>query len=72
MTRLVMWWAGLASSIVLVAAALTNKSGTCVDSADATASSCSTNGSGGMLLLGVAAFGLSLLMLTRAYRARRR
>ena len=71
-TRLVMGWTGLAASILLVVAALTNRSGTCADSANAAASSCSTTGSGGMLLVGVAAFGLSLWMLRRAHRTRRR
>ncbi len=72
MTQLVMWWAGLAASVVLVVAALTNKSGTCVDSVDAVASSCRTTGSGGLLLVGLVALGLSLWMLRRAYRAQRR
>jgi hypothetical protein len=70
-TRLVMWLAGLAASIVLIVAALTNKSGNCVDSADAAASSCSTTGSGGLLLVGMAALGLSVWMLRRAYVAHR-
>lgn len=72
MTRLVMWWAGLVASAVLIVAAMANKSGTCIDADDAAASSCGTTGSGGMFLVGVAAFGLSLWMLKRAYRARRR
>lgn len=56
MTRLVRWWAGLVASIVMVVAALPNKSGTCVDSADAAASSCGTTGSDGMLLVGGGGF----------------
>ncbi len=72
MTRLVMWLAGLAASIVLIVVALTNRSGTCVDSVEAAASSCGTTDSGGLLLVGVAALGLSLWMLTRAYRTRGR
>jgi hypothetical protein len=72
MTRKAVWWVGLAASVVLVVAALTNQSGTCVDSADAAASSCRTTGSGGLLLVGLAASGLSLWMLRRAYRTHRR
>jgi hypothetical protein len=73
MSRLVLWWIALAASLLVVLAALVSKSGTCVDSAtDAAASSCSrTGGSGGLLLLGLAAFGLSAWMLGRAYRVQR-
>ena len=72
MTRLVAWWAGLAISVAMVVAALTSRSGTCVDSADAAASSCRSTGSGGLLLIGLAAMALSLSMLRRTYRAQRR
>jgi hypothetical protein len=61
-TRLVMWWIGLAASVVLVVAALANQSGTCVDSA-AAGSSCRIGGSGGLLLLGLAVMALSVWML---------
>jgi hypothetical protein len=70
-TRLVMWWIGLAASVVLVVAALASQSGTCVDSANAAASSCRSSGSGGLLLLGLAAMALSVWMLRRTYRAQR-
>jgi len=70
-TRLALWWACLTASVVLLVAALMNRSGTCVDSADAAASSCTASGSGGLLLVGLAALGLSLRMLRRAYRAHR-
>ena len=53
--RLVLWWAGSAASIVLVDASLMNESGSCLDSADAAASSCTTTGSGGLILVGQAA-----------------
>ena len=53
--RLVLWWAGSAASIVLVDASLMNESGSCLDSADAAASSCTTTGSGGLILVGPAA-----------------
>ena len=72
MTRLVAWWACLAISVAMVVAALTSISGTCVDSADAAASSCRTTGSGGLLLIGLAALGLSLWMLRRTYQTHRR
>ena len=71
MTRLVMWWVGLAASVVLVAAALVSQSGTCVDSADPAASSCRGGFSGGLLLLGLAALALSVWMLRRTYRTHR-
>lgn len=71
MTRLVTWWIGLAASVVLVVAALASQSGTCVDSANAAASSCRSGGSGGLLLLGVAAMALSVWMLRRSYRTQR-
>ena len=71
MTRPVMWWTGLAGSVVLIVAALASQSGTCVDSADAAASSCSSGGSGGLLLLGLAAMALSVWMLRRTYRTQR-
>ena len=71
MTRLVMWWLGLAGSVVVVVAALASQSGTCVDSADAAASSCRSGGSGGLLLFGLAATVLSVWMLRRTYRAQR-
>jgi hypothetical protein len=70
-TRLVMWWIGLAASAVMVIAALVNESGTCVDSADTAASTCRSGGSGGLLLLGLAALALSVWMLRRTYRTRR-
>ena len=72
MTRLVAWWACLAISVAMVVAALTSNSGECVDSADAAASSCRTTGEGGLLLMGLAALGLSLWMLRRTYRTQRR
>src|SRR6476619_1868787 len=62
MTRLVMWWIGLTASVVLVVAALASQSGACVDSADAAASSCRSSGSGGLLLLGVAAMAMAAWM----------
>lgn len=71
MTRLVLWWIGLAASVVLVVVALVSQSGTCVDSTDAAASSCRSGGSGGLLLLGLAALTLSVWMLRRAYRSQR-
>ena len=70
MTRIVRWWIGLAASVGLVAVAFGNQSGTCVDSANE-ASSCTSQGSGGLLLLGLVAVTLSAWMLRRAYRARR-
>ena len=72
MTRLVAWWAALAISVAMVVAALTSTTGACVDSADAAASSCRSTGSGGLLLIGLAALGLSLWMLRRTYRSQRR
>ena len=72
MTRLVAWWAGVAISVAMVFAALTSTSGACVDSADAAASSCRATGSGGLLLIGLAALGMSLWMLRRTYRSQRR
>ena len=71
MTRPVMWWIGLGCSIVLIITALASQSGTCVDSADAAASSCRSGGSGGLLLFGLAATVLSVWMLRRTYRAQR-
>jgi hypothetical protein len=71
MTRLVMWWIGLAASVVLIVAALVSQSGTCVDSADAAASSCRSGGSGGLLLLGLAVMALSVWLLRRTYRTQR-
>ena len=71
MTRLVMWWIGLAGSVVLVIAALASQSGTCVDSADAAASSCRSGGSGGLLLFGLVAMVLSVWMLRRTYKNQR-
>jgi len=53
--RLVLWWAGSAASIVLVDASLMNESGSGLDSADAAASSGTTTGSGGLILVGPAA-----------------
>ena len=70
-TRLVTWWIGLAASVVLVVAALASQSGTCVDSANAAASSCRSGGSGGLLLLGLAAMALSVWMLRRTYWTQR-
>ncbi len=72
MTRVVGWWARVVASVALVVVALTNRSGACFDSADAAASSCTTTDSGGLLVVGLAAVGLSLWMLRRAYRAHRR
>ena len=72
MTPVVVWWAGLAASVVLVVVALTNKSGACFDSADAAASACTPTDFGGLLVVGLAALVLSLWMLRRAYRAHRR
>ena len=71
MTRLVTWWIALAASVMLVVAALAGQSGTCVDSADAAASSCRSGGSGGLLLLGLAVMALSVWMLRRTYRTQR-
>ena len=71
MVRIVLWWTGLAASVLLVVAAFVSQSGTCVDSSNAAASSCSRQGSGGLLLVGLAAFALSSWMLRRAYRVRR-
>lgn len=71
MTRLVMWWIGLAASVVLVVAAFVSQSGSCVDSANPAASSCTSSGSGGLLLAGLAALTLSLWMLRRTYRTQR-
>lgn len=71
MTRLVMWWIGLAASVVLVVAALGSQSGSCVDSADAAASSCRSGGSGGLLLLGLAGLAVSVWMLRRTYQTQR-
>ena len=71
MTRLVMWWIGLAGSGVRVVAALASHTGTCVDSADAAASSCRSGGSGGLLLFGLAAMVLSVWMLRRTHRTKR-
>ena len=71
MTRLVMWGIGVAASVVPVVAALASRSGTCVDSADAAASSCKSGGSGGLLLLGLAALALSVWMVRATYRTQR-
>ena len=71
MVRIVLWWTGLAASVLLVVAAFGSQSGTCVDSSNAAASSCLSQGSGGLLLVGLAAFALSAWMLRRAYRVRR-
>lgn len=71
MTRIVLWWIGLAASVLGVVVAFGNQSGTCVDSANAAASSCTSQGSGGLLLLGLVTFALSAWMLRRAYRAQR-
>ena len=71
MSRIILWWISLTASVVLVVAASVNQSGTCVDSADAAASSCTSQGSGGLLLVGLAAFALSAWMLGRAYHAQR-
>lgn len=71
MSRLGLWWIGLAASVVLVIVALASQSGTCVDSAEAAASSCRSGGSGGLLLLGLATMALSGWMLRRAYRSQR-
>ena len=71
MTRIVLWWTGLAASVVLLVVAFGNQSGTCIDSAIAAASSCTSQGSGGLLLFGWGAFALSGWMLMRAYRLRR-
>ena len=70
MVRIVLWWTGLAASLLLVVAAFGSQSGTCVDSSNAAASSCSSQGSGGLVLVGLAAFALSAWMLRRAYRVR--
>jgi len=69
MTRL--WWICLAISGVLVVAALGTQSGTCVDSVVPNSSSCTSGGSGGLLLLGLAAVTLSAWMLRRSYRTQR-
>ena len=71
MTRIVLWWIGLAASAALVVVAFGNQSGTCIDSADAAASSCTSQGSGGLLLAVLVMFTLSAWMLRRAYRAQR-
>lgn len=71
MTRLVTWWIVLSTSVVLVVAALVSQSGTCVDSADAAASSCRSGGSGGLFLLGLVALALSIRMLRRTDPAQR-
>ncbi len=71
MTRLVMWWIGLAGSVVLVIAALASQSGTCVDSADGAASFCRSGGSGGLLVFGLVAMVLSVWMLRRTYKTQR-
>ena len=70
MTRIALWSTGLAASVVLLVVAFGNQSGTCVDSANAAASSCTSQGSGGLLLIGLSAFALSAWMLRHAYRAR--
>jgi hypothetical protein len=71
MVRIVLWWTGLAASVLLVVAAFGSQSGACVDSSNAAASSCSSQGSGGLFLFGLAAFALWSWMLRRAYRVRR-
>ena len=71
MTRIALWSTGLAASVVLLVVAFGNQSGTCVDSVNAAASSCTSQGSGGLLLLGLVTFVLSVWMLRRAYRAHR-
>lgn len=71
MTRLAVWWIGLAASVGLVVVALGSQSGTCVDSADPGASSCRSGGSAGLLLLGLGAVALSVGMLRRTYRTQR-
>lgn len=71
MTRIVLWWTGLAASVVWLVLAFGNQSGTCIDSAIAAASSCTSQGSGGLLLVGLGALALSAWMLRRAYRFRR-
>lgn len=71
MSRVVLWWLGVAASAVMVIAALGTGSGTCADSVAPGASSCSRGGSGGLLLVGLAVATLSVVMLRRAYRAQR-
>ena len=56
MSRLIPWWIGAGASVVLIVTALGNQSGTCVDSAVAAASSCTSDGFGGLVLIGLAAF----------------
>ena len=71
MSRLVLWWSGLGASVIVVVVALGSGSGTCVDSADAAASSCRSGGSGGLLFIGLGALAVSVWMLRRAHRASR-
>ena len=71
MFRVVRWWIGVAASVAVVAVALMTGSGTCVDSAEAAASSCTSGGSGGLLLIGLVALAVSVWMLRRTYRASR-
>ncbi|MEO7421172.1 MAG: hypothetical protein ABIU87_02120 [Ornithinibacter sp.] len=74
MSRIVLRWiASVASvaSVVLVVFALGSRSGTCVDSTRAAASSCMSRGSGGLLLPALVAVALSALMLSRGYWAQR-
>ena len=71
MFRVVRWWIGVAASVAVVVVALMTGSGTCVDSADAAASSCTSGGSGGLLLIGLGALAVSVWMLRRTYRASR-
>lgn len=72
MFRFALWSAGLLASLAMVFAALGSTTGTCIDSSDPAASVCSSQGSPGLLLVGVAAVVLSTSMLWRAHRSRGR
>ena len=72
MARVLLWWTVLVASVMMLVIALGDRSGWCVDAPDPSATSCSNQGAGGLVLAGLAALVLSVWMLRRTCRSRRR